>query len=90
MNLTGHTFEAVDPSKKDEYSNGLEASFEALRDGLFVGHDFFDTTTALLNVTVAGGGECCNIHYWVQLFYQCQLTQSILLLQSFSMRHLSW
>ena len=63
VNLTGHTFEPVDPSKNDEYSNGLEASFEALGDGSFEDHDFFDTTTASLNVTVAGGGECCNIHY---------------------------
>ena len=58
VNLTGHTFEPVDQTKKiRQYLKGLEASFEALSSGSFDDHDFYDTTIETLNVAVAGGGK---------------------------------
>jgi len=65
VNLTGHTFEPLgqdgreDSDKTFEYRKGIKASVEALRNGLFDDHDFFDTTLESLNVTVAGG--VCDI-----------------------------
>ena len=62
VKLEGHTFEPVLKSNKALYSQGVPSSFQAYHAGDFSGHDFFDSTTALLNVIVAGGGmKLCSV-----------------------------
>ncbi len=84
--MPGHSFEPMardingdDPSKmvRDDlrasrYITGYFASSEAVQQGEFANHDFYDTTLAPLTVEVAGG--LCDIELGTALIQVLSMT----------------
>jgi hypothetical protein len=52
-----HAFESTVSGNQARYNRGIPVSFKAFHNRELSGHDFYDTTTGILNVTIAGGGK---------------------------------